>query len=120
MTVTEKLLKTENENDLKIENDFDYINAFLKENSIVVPENYLPIFENHLHALIDRIRNDECVVIDESETDNIDAEINEDDAQLAHTILSGLFSKYGIEESVSEEKLLAIYLTLLRNLGGEM
>ena len=98
----------------KIDNDFEHIVEFFRDNNIVIPESYESIFENHLHALIDRVINNQCVSIEESEMDNIESEINKEDYTLAENAVSDLFTKYDREKSTCEIKLLAIYLTLIR------
>lgn len=85
--------------------DIDYIENFLEENQIIIPEEFHLTFSNHVIVLLQRIKNNECVIYEDSENN----EITQESLENAKKLLKPLFEKYQINESKTEEMLLAIY-----------
>lgn len=86
--------------------DIEYIENYLEENKIVIPEEFYLPFSNHVIVLLSRIKNNECVVYEETEN----SEITKEALDYAKKLLLPLFKKYHTEENKTEEMLLAIYL----------
>ncbi len=88
--------------------DINYIEKFLNERQLELPEAYGLPFANHVVMMVERIRNNECINM-ESTSDEIQPET----VAVAEEMLQPLFQKYQIEKNESEIKLMAIYLTLM-------
>ncbi|MBQ1477275.1 MAG: PRD domain-containing protein [Erysipelotrichaceae bacterium] len=97
----------------RIENVQEYIDHSLAEKDIVVPEEFRPVFENHVNVLSRRLENDECVNEDPSE---LEKQLSTDSIETSKEILKPLFLQFGVEENRSEIALFALYINLAK--GG--
>ncbi len=95
--------------------DISGINSFLKDKKIVIPEENINTFWNHVIMLLERIQNKELINLEEEVPKK---EIDENSLNLANELLEPLFLKYQVTEKNSENILLALYFSLFEIKGG--
>lgn len=90
-------------------NDKEYIYNKLKELDVTINPQYQMVFDSHVNVLLDRLKNNECVIYEDSSFVN---ELSKRSLDIAHQILEPLFEKYQVNENETEIGLFAIYINL--------
>jgi|GEM_PF-4069786 len=96
------------------ESDLEYIHKFLKEKSIIIPEEYKDVFSNHVNVLIRRLKENQCAELQDL---SILDQISVSSFELSEEMLEPLFKKYSVKPNKAEQALMAIYIEMSRK-GG--